>query len=119
MLKLIDYDTYDVEDPFGLQTVASEDINFLLALYVGWESSNAESDFQVLVVSPEAIRNSAEEGKSIYDRKSIILLDSNFRAVLSFCEELLKSCSGETFHESCVALSKFLYWEYEEHRFTD
>ena len=86
------------------------DVNFWMNFSIGPHNEEGADYFQANVVTPAGLDKDPGDGR-------VILLDRySWERLQTKMNELLESCCGQTWADSCQKLSKHLLWEFENYR---
>lgn len=88
-------------------------IDFWLQLDIGPEGEEGTDQFQLRVVSPDAVLPDAPR----IDRATLLVNRTNYsyEAIEHAIGEVLVKCARATWPETALALSRFFLWEYEDY----
>lgn len=92
-----------------------EQIFISLDLEIGLKGETASNMFHVKVATPEALRSRQHE-YVIARNRTLVIDEFDFKKLREAIQEIMQSCSKQTWEESCICLQRFFQWEYEDYR---
>ena len=90
------------------------EVYFPLELEIGEKGNEGRDIFQVLVATPEGLRQHAREAV-ISRRATLVLAEYSWPLLDRTVREILSVCSAETWNESVLRLQRYFSWEYEDY----
>lgn len=90
-----------------------ESFNFLLSLSIGIEGEDSAANFDVQVISFKSLNEDFED--FLFGRHRIFLKTYDIKLLISKIERYVESCSGSSWDEIAIKLSKFAKYEYDEY----
>lgn len=96
----------DIGDRFG----------FLLQVLAGPEDSEGEESFDVLVCTPEWLKQGQGHDSMIIGRHYLIVFEYDYERLHSFISRYCADCSGATWREIAEKLGRLGKWEFEDYR---
>lgn len=105
----------DVDD---LRTYQPEGPNFgfLLQMMIGPLGSEGEESFDAVVCSPGWLFEQYPSDSPVSGRHHIFMLEYDYAKLLEFIESYLAECSGATWDEVALCVSRFGKWEFEDYK---
>lgn len=92
-----------------------EQVFISLDLEIGLKGETASNMFHVKVATPEALRSRQHE-YVIARNRTLVIDEFDFKKLREAIQEIMQSCSKQTWEESCICLQRFFQWEYEDYR---
>lgn len=107
----------DIEDIDAWQPESGDTVDYWLQLYIGEFGTDGSDQYQVRVVSADAL---ASELPIVASATVVVASgDYSFASVKQAIEGTIASCARTTWPESAEALSRHFLWEYADHKFVD
>ena len=94
--------------------LAGGSVYFLLELEIGVVRDPRGDIFQVLIATPDGLRQNATR-EVITDRSTIIFAEFSLSILRKEIDTILKRCSGKSWEESVIKLQRYFRWEYEDY----
>lgn len=91
-----------------------EEIHFPLEMNIGPRGDNRSDLYQVVIISPEALRKRTREAV-ISGRHTLIVLQYSWAEIRRYLERIVGDCAGPTHEDVVRKLSRHFGWEYEDH----
>ena len=93
-----------------------EDIYILLELGIGPSDSDANDLFQVVVCTPEALREQEDHDTVVIEDRGLLVV-SNYvwRDIIKHLGKIVASCEGESWETVSSNLQRYFHWEYEDY----
>ncbi|MHB8626276.1 MAG: Imm8 family immunity protein [Aggregatilineales bacterium] len=102
-------DRYKPDDP--------ENFIFLIQLFIGPSDSDDDGEsFQVVACTPKYLLEHYGQDEMRWDRPFLIVFEYNFARMMNFIQTYVDNCTGDTWHEIAIKLSRVSYWELEDYR---
>jgi Immunity protein 8 len=95
---------------------ASHNFGFLLQLMVGPEGSEGEESFDVMVCTPEWLKENRNTADFIVGRHYLIAFEYDYNRLFNFLERYCSECTGETWQEVAQQLGRLGKWEFEDYK---
>ena len=115
--KLIVRDIYsDIVDLRGWWPESSEDISLRICVEVGEKNEIGSNNFYFTLASPEALKKRESKEYFIVKNRTIIVEYFDYKLLCEGVEKIVAECSGESFEDSCLQLTRYFDWEYEDFR---
>lgn len=111
-LEIRSFGSPDID--FGyFDPVSSVEIFFLVELEIGENGVGGADLFQVVVATPEALR---ERAKSfvLAERTTLIVAHYHWPSIENALRSIVKKCEAESWVASTFNLQRFFHWEYED-----
>jgi len=107
-LDIDDLDNYSPDDPdcFG----------FNLRLIAGPKGQPGEESFDIQVCTPQWLLSRFAREEVIVGRHFLIVFEYNFSRIRAKIEKSCERCTGETWNEVALKLSRLGYWESEDYQ---
>jgi hypothetical protein len=83
---------------------------------VGPSPGDGEESFDVTVCTPQWLHDKCEREGILIGRHHIVVLGYNYEAIQSAVRRLVERCSGATWREIAVKVSRIAYWEFEDYQ---
>ena len=93
---------------------AGAPVFFLLELEIGLVGDARADLFQVIVATPEGLRDHATRGV-IVDRAALVFSDFSWPLLDFTVGQIMQKCRGEDWRECLVKLQRYFRWEYEDY----
>jgi hypothetical protein len=101
----VEIDAWEAESP--------RDVYFLLELEIGETHRDAADLFQVMVATPEGLREHAR-GNIISERATLVLSEFSWPSLHRALQDILRKCQTTDWPQSCLRLQRYFRWEYED-----
>lgn len=108
--------TIDGDDPTGFRPTQPDRFAVILRLLVGPSPGNGEESFDVTVCTPLWLHDKCEREGILVGRHHIVVLGYDYEAIQSAISRLVERCSGPTWREIAVKVSRIAYWEFEDYQ---
>ena len=114
-----DWVSPDIDNVWIWTPEESKEVCFLLEINIGFEGSTGTDLYQVMVATPEGLKEKKKSDNIIPGRHYIIILEYDWETIESYITKLVESCSSETEEETNNKLCRFFHWEYEDHEYVE
>jgi hypothetical protein len=104
----------DVWDLQKYQPDVANNFGFLLELSVGPKGEETEDNFDVLVCTPEWLKQRYKTFDIVAGRHHLIVFEYNYDRLVDFLERYCSGCSGETWQEVAEKMGRLAKWEFED-----
>ncbi len=110
------YDCSDIEEPLeDYKPAQADNFGFPLCLQIGPDNEHGQDIFYVFICTPKWLQQNIEE--RFYDlRHHLLVKDYNFEALISYLEEQVLKCTGETWRDVAAKISRWAAWEFEDYQ---
>jgi hypothetical protein len=105
----------DIENLRDYLPKDQHNFGFLLQLIAGPLSEPGEESFDVFVCTPEWIELHHPPTEIVIGRHILIVFEYDFDRLFRFLQEYFSRCSGSTWQEIAVKLSRLGKWEFEDY----
>lgn len=104
---------------FDLETYLPDDLeNF--GLWINFRAGPSDSegahDYQLLVCTPEWLKNEYKSSKAVWGYGILIVFEYDLNMIKLEIDNRIESCAGENWHVIAKKISKFAAWEYEDYQ---
>ena len=106
----------DVVDFITWSPDSLEEVYFPLDLTISLPGDIGGEVFEIMVVTPEALRSHTELGFCFPGRHYLIVSNYDWNKILSAVQELVDQCEGDSWQDIVELLRRYFYWEYEDHQ---
>ena len=89
---------------------------FLLEFTVGIEGNEEGDDFQIEVCTPKWMLENFSENDILFGRHKLIVLKYDIEDIIRYLTHYCKTCTGNTWEEIAVKISRIAHWEFEDYR---
>jgi hypothetical protein len=110
--RLTSSDVYDLE---SYRPPEEDCFGFLVRAIFGPENSKGEESFDMIVCTPRWLEQKLEECDVISGRHYLIVSRYDIETIRRFLIQYAQQCSGETWHDVAVKLSRIGQWEFEDY----
>ncbi|RZM06050.1 MAG: hypothetical protein EOO88_53955 [Pedobacter sp.] len=115
--KLVVQDVYsDSVDLRGWWPENIEDISLRICVEVGEKNEIGSNNFYFTLSSPEALKKKESSEYFLVKNRTIIVGYFDYKLLYAGVEKIVAECCGESFEESCLQLTRYFDWEYEDFR---
>jgi len=95
---------------------SSEKVCFLLEAEIGERGSGRSDLFQVVVATPEGLRQlPVNEASILTDRATLVFADFSWSALHKTLGRIVRRCTAEDWNGSVLRLQRYFRWEYEDY----
>jgi hypothetical protein len=104
---------------YDLESFAPADptcFGFLLQAMFGPEAARGEESFDILVCTPSWLASEVEREGIVNGRHTLIVAAYDLSRIRSFLTAYANTCTGETWHEAALKLSRLGKWEFEDYK---
>lgn len=106
----------DVHDLVNFQPDVRESFGFLLQVLVGPSEGEGEESFDVVVCTPDWLRERHNPTDIIVGRHYLIVLEYNHDRLWRFLENYCSQCYGESWQDIANQLGRLGRWEFEDYK---
>ena len=112
-LVLESMDSDDV-NLFAIESLnlSNEDVYFNLVLTISFYGEEGGNYFYTTLATPESILKNIN-GYLLISNRTLLVRYFDFSLLQKSIEEIVLSCSRDSWEKSCEELTKYFYWEYE------
>jgi len=106
-------------DVFDLKLFSPADpscFSFLLQAMFGIEGDDGEESFDVVVCTPFWLAREVERKGTVDGRHHLIVRTFDLDLIRSFLIGYAKTCTGKTWQEVAIKLSRLGKWEFEDYK---
>ena len=110
---------YSLELPHSLEEFWPDDkgnFGISVRLMIGAEDSPGSESFDILVCTPDWIKNQYAEEKCVWGRHMFIVLEYDVDLIKREVERYIASCTGEDWLTIARKLSGMGAWEFEDYQ---
>lgn len=105
----------DVPDLATYTPNAPDNFGLLFQLFIGPENEIGEESFQLVVCTPTWLATHYKSG-FIIGRHHLVVFTYDYNAILDFITSQITQCTGNTWKEIAIKLSRFAHWEFEDYK---
>jgi Immunity protein 8 len=105
-------------DAHDLETFAPADSGnwcILVQAMFGPELSDGEESFGILVCTPQWLAQKVAEDGIAEGRHHLVVTEFDLPRLRSFLQKYADKCSGKTWRDAALKLSRLGYWEFEDY----
>jgi hypothetical protein len=114
-LKLYHISSSEVDDLWNWKPQSLEDVFIAIDMEIGMSDTEGTNMFYVSLATPESLRKH-EKGLLLVENRTMIVSEYNYQAILDGINKIIKKCNKRSWEESCLALSRYFLWEYEDYK---
>lgn len=105
---ILDLENFVPKDP--------ERFAFLLQVFIGPEGQDGQESFDIEVCTPKWLIQNYTDDTVIIGRHYLIVFKYDFKRITETIKAFCKNCTGETWAEVAIKLSRLGMWEFEDYR---
>jgi len=95
--------------------VENEDVFFRLVLTVGMDGERGGNYFYTTLATPESLRKHCH-GYMLAANRTLVVSHFDLPLLTAHVQDIVRSCSRDSWAESCEALTRYFDWEFEDYR---
>jgi hypothetical protein len=88
----------------------------LLQAMFGPENSEGEESFGILVCTPQWLSQGVAENGIVDGRHHLVVNELDLPRLRNFLQDYANTCTGKTWHDAALKLSRLGHWEFEDYR---
>lgn len=92
-----------------------EAINIKITIEIGIKGEVGTNNFYFTLTTPESLRSRADEKYFILENRTIVVGYFDFKFLIKGLNSMVESCQSSSFEESCILLTRYFHWEYEDY----
>lgn len=93
----------------------SEAFAVVVRLQIGPAGEPGEESFDVTVCSPSWLGQQAEDAPVLDVRHHLVVREFSWPVIRDYITARVAACTGETWSDVTLKLSRFAYWEFEDY----
>jgi hypothetical protein len=93
-----------------------ENFGLSVRLMVGPEGGNSMESFDVLVCTPDWIKEQFSQERCIWGRHMLIVLEYDYALILQKISKHVASCQGKDWEEVANSVARVAAWEFEDYQ---
>ena len=109
------YDSSDIEDLLSYQPEDASVFGFSLTFSIGIVGKEGADNFEILVATPEYLRDYYAERTPIFIRHCMIVEDYHFPRILGLMTNYVNSLEEDSWEKLAEKLSRVARWEFEDY----
>ena len=113
-LEIKQWHSSDVDDLTRWRPATREEVYFPLELNIGERGDPASDIFDVLIATPEALRERART-LVLAERAILLVGDYHWPEIERAIQEIVQHCAAPTWTEAVLRLQLYFRWEYEDY----
>ena len=95
-----------------------EEVYILLDLAIGVKGEKGADYFQLIVATPEALRQKEFDAQvPVFIEHTLLVNHYNWEMIYIAIKKKIKNCQAKNWEKSVEKLSRYFCWEYEDHSF--
>lgn len=106
----------DIGDLPSFKPAIADDFGFPLRAMFGPNNSEGEESFDMLVCTPKWMQQEVWRELIVMGRHYLVVEEYDFDRIRNFIIEFANGCSGETWRDVALKLSRLGFWEFEDYR---
>ena len=92
-----------------------ENFGFLLQVMIGPESEEGSESFDIMVCTPDWIKNNLSGQKAIWGLHYLIVFEYNITFIKKYISNYLVNCTGSNWQDIAKKISYIGKWEFENY----
>lgn len=96
--------------------IDESNFGFLLELSVGLENSKGADIFQLMVCTPDWLKNRNELSKTTWLRHMLLVSEYDIQKITAEINRQIDAIEADSWTDIAVKLGRFCHWEFEDYR---
>lgn len=105
----------DIEDLRAYAPADHENFSLFLQLIVGTDDGEGGESFNVVVCTPDWIKQNLRKDEILVGRNHLIVREYDYDRIVRRIEKFLLHCTGNTWQDIAGKISRLGQWEFEDY----